>query len=168
MQSQAALVVVNELQAWTSTILAGMFQGRVTAWSWRPEPLSLSVIPSDRCESRNTLFVVLLPHHPFCCAANEDSQPSDDPLGSGTEDSEAEDGDEEDEGGSDLEAEAQILKESLQARQAARAAGDHPLQQNLRDQAAELLAKYGLAPTQKKQTAKSAAGMCTTCSSSSG
>lgn len=48
---------------------------------------------------------------------------------------------------------------ALQARQAARAAGDHPLQHNLRSQAAELLAKYGLAPVRKiKKKNKEAAG----------
>lgn len=80
-------------------------------------------------------------------------------MGSDSDDSEEGSKSEEQDEGSDAEAEAELLKDSLQARQAARAAGDHPLQQNLRDQAAELLAKYGLAPAKKKKkSAKTLAG----------
>ena len=91
----------------------------------------------------------------LCYAAAEELEESDDPLGSDTDGSEEGSGSEEEDEGSDAEAQAELLKDSLQARQAARAAGDHPLQQNLREQAAELLAKYGLAPTKKKKKKKS-------------
>ena len=65
--------------------------------------------------------------------------------GSSGPESEGEDDDEDDEG------RGKLLKATLEARQAARAAGDHPLQQSFRAAAAQLLEKYATADKKKKR-----------------
>ncbi|DBA90017.1 TPA: hypothetical protein ACH3X2_004286 [Trebouxia sp. C0005] len=96
-------------------------------------------------------------------AADKDNLNDDDPLGSGEEDeeegSEEEDGDDSADGGmpdSDEEEGGRLLKATLETRQAARAAGDHPLQQSFRAAAAQLLEKYGTAAGTKKKNSKKA------------
>ena len=85
-------------------------------------------------------------------AADKDNMNDDDPLGSDEEDEEtdSETGADDDSAagsGSDSDEEegGRLLKATLEARQAARAAGDHPLQQSFRAAAAQLLEKYGTA-----------------------
>ncbi|DBA84060.1 TPA: hypothetical protein ACH3X1_006541 [Trebouxia sp. C0004] len=93
-------------------------------------------------------------------AADKGNLNDDDPLGSDEEDEE--EGSEEDDsadGGkseSDEEEEGRLLKATLEARQAAKAAGDHPLQQSFRAAAAQLLEKYGTAADTKKKKSKKA------------
>lgn len=90
-------------------------------------------------------------------AADKDHMTVEDPLSSteeeeGSEDEESdgatgsESGDEDDDDGS-----SRLLKASLEARQAARAAGDHPLQQSFRAAAAQLLEKYATADKKKRK-----------------
>ena len=81
----------------------------------------------------------------------------DDPLGSDEEDeeSDSETGADDDsaagsESESDEEEGGRLLKATLEARQAAKAAGDHPLQQSFRAAAAQLLEKYGTATEKVK------------------
>ena len=90
-------------------------------------------------------------------AADKDNMNDDDPLGSEEEDeeSDSETGADDDSAagtGSDSDEEegARLLKATLEARQAARAAGDHPLQQSFRAAAAQLLEKYGTATEKVK------------------
>jgi len=99
----------------------------------------------------------------YAAAADKDNLNDDDPLGSDEEDeeegSEEEDSDDSADGNksdSDEEEGGRLLKATLEARQAARAAGDHPLQQSFRAAAAELLEKYGTAAETKKKNSKKA------------
>ena len=96
-------------------------------------------------------------------AADKDHMTVEDPLGSdeGEEGSEneadgasdgssgSESGEEEDDDND--EGSGKLLKATLEARQAARAAGDHPLQQSFRAAAAQLLEKYATADKKKKR-----------------
>ena len=91
-----------------------------------------------------------------CSAAGDkDDMNADDPLGSEDEEEESDvedEGSEEGSGsGSDDEEGGRLLKATLEARQAARAAGDHPLQQSFRAAAAQLLEKYGTASEQQQK-----------------
>ena len=83
--------------------------------------------------------------------ADKDDMNADDPLSS-----EGEGCEEQEEGSgsgseSDDEEGGRLLKATLEARQAARAAGDHPLQNSFRAAAAQLLEKYGTASKQKSR-----------------
>lgn len=95
-------------------------------------------------------------------AADKDDMTMEDPLGSDEEEEDSEDeedgdsssGSEEENDGEDDEEGGKLLKATLEARQAARAAGDHPLQESFRAAAAQLLEKYATADKKKKKTAK--------------
>lgn len=90
-------------------------------------------------------------------AADKDHMTVEDPLGSDEEEGGSEDeeedgsgsGSEEEDDHDDDEDSGQLLKATLEARQAARAAGDHPLQQSFRAAAAQLLEKYATADKKK-------------------
>ena len=77
---------------------------------------------------------------------SEDEEDAVSEGGSGSESGEEIDGDEEESG--------KLLKATLEARQAARAAGNHPLQQSFRAAAAQLLEKYATAGQKKKRKDK--------------
>ena len=88
-------------------------------------------------------------------AADKDNMTVEDPLGSNEEDEGSED---EEDGASGSEEEeddddegGRLLKATLEARQAARAAGDHPLQESFRAAAAQLLEKYATADKKKRK-----------------
>lgn len=93
-------------------------------------------------------------------AADKDHMTTEDPLGSDDEDKGSEDEDDsqgdmdsgsEEGEDSDEEEGDRLLKATLEARQAARAAGDHPLQQSFRAAAAQLLEKYATGADKKKK-----------------
>ena len=98
-------------------------------------------------------------------AADKDHMTVEDPLGSDEVEGDSEDGEygasearsdsgsgEEEE--DDDEENGKLLKATLEARQAARAAGNHPLQQSFRAAAAQLLEKYATAGKEKQRKGK--------------
>ena len=105
-------------------------------------------------------------HACLSAAADKDHMTADDPLGSDDEEEGSEDEDdsqggmdsiseeEEEDKGSDEEEGGRLLKATLEARQAARAAGDHPLQQSFRAAAAQLLEKYATGADKRKRKRK--------------
>lgn len=90
-------------------------------------------------------------------AGDKDNMTVEDPLGSDEEEEGSEDEEEgESDGATGSESEdddgsGKLLKATLEARQAARAAGDHPLQQSFRAAAAQLLEKYATADGNKRK-----------------
>lgn len=91
-------------------------------------------------------------------AADKSNMTVEDPLGSDEEEEGSEDEEDgESDGATGSESEdnddgsGKLLKATLEARQAARAAGDHPLQQSFRAAAAQLLEKYATADKKRRK-----------------